>query len=165
MPEPGSACAERRGPGPQTLPAHCFRPERLQGIFSPSSGETGQCPCPSQCPCLLLSPCWVSSPGISSRVMPGGEAATNMQAQQKRCPVGTRAAPLSPLPQSCQSSQHWRLKICSHEHGQALRRGRGCRRWAGGLGEMGDLGKHLLSLYYSVNPGFCCSDANSSSHR
>lgn len=92
-------------------------------------------------------------------------SSTDMQAQQKRCPVGTRAAPLSPLPQSCQSSQRWRLKICSHEHGQALSRGRGCRRWAGGLGEMGDLGRHLLSLYYSANPGFCCSDANSSSHR
>jgi len=34
---------------------------------------------------------------------------------------------------------------------------------AGGLGELGDLGSHLLNLYYRANPGFWHSDADSSS--
>lgn len=76
-----------------------------------------------------------------------------MQAQQKRCPVGTRTASLSPLQQSRQSSQHWRLKLqprawASPEQGQ------GEQEAAGGLRELGYLGRHLLNLYHGANLGF-----------
>lgn len=56
---------QSRGSGPETLPAHCFGIEGLQGVFSPSSREVRQCSFPRQCPCLLRSLCWVSSLGLA----------------------------------------------------------------------------------------------------
>lgn len=70
--------------------------ERLQGIFLPLSGDTSQQPCPSQRPCLLLSPCWVSSLGISSSIMPGGEAALTCRLSRRGAPWGQELLPCPP---------------------------------------------------------------------
>lgn len=94
---PSSVCAEHRGHSPETLPAGCFWPERLQSIFSPFSGESSQNLCSSQCPCLLLSLCWVSSLGISSSIVPGGEAAQTCRLSRRGIPWGQELFPCSPF--------------------------------------------------------------------
>lgn len=111
--EPGSACLEWRYP--RDPACSLLWPQRSQGIVLHSSGDTRQRACPRHCPCLLLSLCWVSSLGISSSVMPGGEAAPTGRLSRRGVPRGKKAASLSPL-------QH------SQKHGQALSKGGGSRK-------------------------------------
>lgn len=89
-------------------------PESTQGLLLPSSGDTRQCVCPRQCPCLLLS-LLGQQPGNQFQCYAWRRSSTNMQTQQKRCPVGKKAASLYPL-------QH------SQKHGKALSKGRGRRK-------------------------------------
>lgn len=84
--EPGRPCAERTEPT-------CSLPhdQEAQGIFSPFSGDT------SQCPCLLLSPCCISSLQVSSSIVPGGGAALTCRLSRRSVPRGQELLPCFPL--------------------------------------------------------------------
>lgn len=149
--EPGSTCLQWRCPSPETLPAHCFVLRGLRASSRPPLGTPGSVPALDSvlaCSCRPAgSAAWESVPvlRLEEKQHQHAGSAEEISYGEKGCfPVPPPAQPKA-----------W----ASPEQGQ------GKQEAAGGLRELGELGRHLLNLYQGANPGFRWSDTDSSSHR